>query len=478
MAKEKELVRSVRYVFSATDLSLNLSDLSRYNIDESIQKYISLCQEELQQIYPQAVIEVIDSDSTMGATETYVEALDNFEETPDLDEIEVVKDICNRIFDQRNWFVWQNFVPIIEVKDDKLLPLSIIRWACANGLIEGTSKSTGYWRILSDDIPKIRKLVVLVKSQEHLENLPVRNFAVACFLEDMKFVPIVAIPEDFKLLVVSSEGFNEDLFKPDTSLFLIRRMGHQAEIEVEHFVDSVEWSDSPWRYPTYAGALAHQAKRKGMDCKTQLAERNERQEIDGISFRLLKDVMPELTLQNLVEESLLALSEVISDAELSLNGGPVWDDQSDEIYQKDERRFCEEVLAKLLEKMEFKIVRYIHGGDEYGRDFIFEETTPFFRSRYYGLQAKAGNISGKAKSKIDMILSQVEDAFAMPYTKEPGRPDIYIDTMIIAISGEFAPNAIDKIRHKTPQYLVGSLFFWDKKTIRSLISQYWQKEKD
>lgn len=84
MAKDKELVRFVRYVFSATNLFLNESDLSRYKIDESIRNYISLCEEELQYAYPQAVIEMIDSDSAISATETYVEALDNFEETPDL----------------------------------------------------------------------------------------------------------------------------------------------------------------------------------------------------------------------------------------------------------------------------------------------------------------------------------------------------------------------------------------------------------
>ncbi len=208
MAKDKELVTFVRYMFSATDLSLNLSDLSRYNIDESVQNYISLCEEELQHTFPQAVIEVVDSDSTTGTTATYaealtyVEALDNFEEAPDLDEIEVVEEICRRIFNQRlsDWAILKKFMPITVAKDHTKLPLSVIRWVCANGLSEGASKPTGYWELLYDNVSKIREIVMLVNNQERLENLPVQNLAAVCYLEDMKHISIVAIPEHSKLM--------------------------------------------------------------------------------------------------------------------------------------------------------------------------------------------------------------------------------------------------------------------------------------
>lgn len=450
MAEDKDLVRFVQYVFRATDLSLNLSDLSRYHIHESVQNYISLCEEELQQTYPQAVIVVLDNDSTASTMETYVETLDNFEETPDPDEIEVVEEICRRLFEQRlgDWAVLKKFVSIKLAKDHIKIPLSVIRWVCANGLSEGASKSSGLWELLSDNVSKISELVEFVNSQECLDDLSVQAPAViACDLGDMKDISVIAIPEYTKFLVISVSGFSKVLFKPDTSLILLYRVGHQVEVEVEHFVDGVGWSDSQWRYPIYAEALASQAQRKDIDSEMQSVERNGKQDIDGISFRLSKNVSQEMTIGNLVAGILLTLTEVVGDAELSLVGGPVWDDNNDddEIYQKDERRFCEEVLTKLLEKMGFSVVRYIHGGDEYGRDFIFEEKTPFFRSRYYGLQAKAGNISGRAKSKIDLILSQIEDAFAMPYAKEPGRPNICIDTMIIAISGEFSPTLLSSI---------------------------------
>lgn len=245
------------------------------------------------------------------------------------------------------------------------------------------------------------------------------------------------------------------------------------ELEIEHFIDTTGWSGWKWSYLDWTGALKEQAERKGIGCEIQIVDRNDKPEADGISFYMSINVMQELTIQTVIQEGLRKLSNIVDHADLSLNGGPVWDDEADKIYQKDEKRFCEDVLDKLLVQMRYKVVRYIHGGDEYGRDFIFEEDTSFLRPRYYGLQAKAGDISGKARSKIDMILSQIEDAFAMPYKKEPGRPDIYIDTMIIAISGEFTSNAIEKIREKTPKHLIGSLFFWDKKIIRTLISYYW-----
>jgi hypothetical protein len=53
-----------------------------------------------------------------------------------------------------------------------------------------------------------------------------------------------------------------------------------------------------------------------------------------------------------------------------------------------------ELVYPLLRRMGFLLVRYTHGKKEYGKDFTFSENTPFGTHRHYGLQAKAGNISG------------------------------------------------------------------------------------
>lgn len=485
MAQNKEMVRFVRYPFSAADLFANWSDLTQYDTDGSAKKYARLCGEALKHTYPNAVIEIIDTDAAdrgqPGSAETYVEIWTNFEEAPDIEETEVVEDICQRVFERVNdWLVSRNLISISRAKDFSIIPPSAIRWACANDLLEGVSKATGYWNVPLNELLRIGEIIEFIDSNESLKSSQTQKLVMACHLEDVKAIHVIVIPEQIKFLVASREGFGNSFFKPDNSLFLIHRIDRQAQVEVEHFIDVVRWSDPRWTYHSYAEALFKQAKRKGIKCSYQRTERNGNQEIDGISFQLSKELTQDLTLHILVDEVSSMLSNVVNDAKLSLTGGPIWDDVNDVIYQKDERRFCEEVLAVLLKEMGFLLVRDVHGTDEYGRDFIFAEKMPFLELRYYGLQAKAGDISGRAKSQIDTILSQIEDAFTMPYTKEPekSKSEIYINTMIVAISGEFKRNAVEKIRAKIPPHLVGSVYFWDKTKIRSLIYEYWEKEKD
>ena len=66
----------------------------------------------------------------------------------------------------------------------------------------------------------------------------------------------------------------------------------------------------------------------------------------------------------------------------------------------------------------------------------------------------------------------------MPYVGEPekSKSEVYIGLMIIAISGKYKKQAVEQIRVNMPKHLVGSVFFWDKPEILSLISHYWGKE--
>lgn len=52
---------------------------------------------------------------------------------------------------------------------------------------------------------------------------------------------------------------------------------------------------------------------------------------------------------------------------------------------------------------------------EYGKDFTFSELTTFGHHRHYGLQAKAGDVSGGVNASVDEWLGQIADAFAMPF---------------------------------------------------------------
>jgi hypothetical protein len=105
--------------------------------------------------------------------------------------------------------------------------------------------------------------------------------------------------------------------------------------------------------------------------------------------------------------------------------------------------------------MGFVSVRYLHGVREYGKDFTFSEVSPFSHLRHYGLQAKAGHISGEVNSAIDEIIGQAKDAFAMPYYELGSREPRYISTFVVAISG--------------------SVYFLDRENIIELIDRHWRK---
>lgn len=166
------------------------------------------------------------------------------------------------------------------------------------------------------------------------------------------------------------------------------------------------------------------------------------------------------------------VSRIIKEAEISL-AGMVWKKE----YEEDEALFCTEVLAPLLRRMGFLSVRYNHGVREYGKDFTFSEVTPFGDLRHYGLQAKAGDVSGGVNASIDEIIGQVNDAFAMPYYELGAKEPRYISSFIVAISGRFTENAKEKIAQKIPKGLVGSVLFLDRERIVEFIERYWLERR-
>lgn len=166
------------------------------------------------------------------------------------------------------------------------------------------------------------------------------------------------------------------------------------------------------------------------------------------------------------------LKTLLHSAEVALSGLP-WRDE----FTTDEDAFCRELLHPLLRRMGFLFVRYTHGKKEYGKDFTFSEVTPFGNHRHYGLQAKAGDISGGVNAAIDELLGQLEDAFSMPYFEIGSKEQRFISTFVIAISGTFTENAREKIVEKMPKGCIGSVYFLDRERITELVERYWKTTK-
>lgn len=138
----------------------------------------------------------------------------------------------------------------------------------------------------------------------------------------------------------------------------------------------------------------------------------------------------------------------------------------------DEAKFTIELLLPLFRNMSFFDVKYNHGKREYGKDITFSEIDKFGTRRNYGIQIKAGNLSGEAGSELDKIIGQIADAFSMPYIDTTSRENRYISFFIIAISGRFTNNAKDKIIEKINQR---NIYFFDIDKIQELLAHYMKK---
>lgn len=174
------------------------------------------------------------------------------------------------------------------------------------------------------------------------------------------------------------------------------------------------------------------------------------------------------------------ISELISELELNLRsitrkvegslGGFKWKEE----YAIKEAVFTNEVVVPLLRRMHFINIKYNHGIKEFGRDVLFARVDEFGNTVNYGIQVKAGNISGKVNSVIDEILGQVRDAFEMPFYNTDSKSENYISGFIIITSGYFSDNAKSKIVHKLPKGLIGATYFFDKEKILELVQKYWK----
>ena len=91
-------------------------------------------------------------------------------------------------------------------------------------------------------------------------------------------------------------------------------------------------------------------------------------------------------------------------------------------------------------------------------------------------QVKFGDVKGGANSDIDVIFSQIEDAFKMPfydlYTKARVRPS----KVCVIISGKFTENAIEKICEKIESHAVkNNVLFVDGSRIDTLSERFRRK---
>lgn len=466
LMESEEKVTYVRLVFESSTLFAQPSDAAHYDEENSIQKYADLCQKRLRQALPGAVVEVLDASSRVGSLQTSING------DPEASDVEYIKQLCAQIYDSLAWQVPKRRLNLAEACEQFRIPIPALRWVCKEGLLEGAEHTDGHWKIPAETF--IEKLDSILSVHPEMPTFAKPEvYLYTCNLEDTGSIKILDIPTAIKILVVAPSGFGVSLFTRDNSNVLVTIGDNQIRLVFEHFADKLPWTVGKWAYDAYIHELIVQAQHQGIHGECERREYAGKSFIESIRLEFSYDYPSPDTVWDLLKQAVNVLTILIQDTEVAMRGGPTW---KPEYEQKgNEALFCKEVLEHLLNRMGFDPVRYTHGVDEYGRDFIFASATGFGWLQYYGLQAKAGNMSGEANSELNKILGQIDDAFSMPYLGTTPE-EIYITAFIVAISGHFTRGAKQKIRYKMSQNKVGkvgSVHFLDQTDIRSLIRKYW-----
>jgi hypothetical protein len=153
----EEIDRSIRFGFYSSDLLGNV-DLRRYDVEACARRYSDLCQEALKQAYPEHQIEIaFDSD-----LRTQVNGLSD---SPEVDVVEEIRDGVHQSF---KWEVIRPWLDVMTAHQRFGMPISVIRWACKEGVIQEAEKPKGYWEFPQEALLDARRIPALAACKEVL----------------------------------------------------------------------------------------------------------------------------------------------------------------------------------------------------------------------------------------------------------------------------------------------------------------------
>lgn len=468
--EQEELIESIQYTFSAEELRDQLNE-KLHDPDQSIEQYKRLCESSLRDYFPtvQPQIDqgVINSVRVNGRT--------------DHPDIEFIKDIFSEVWKPGGWKVELSENEKIAISDANEIfqvPIAIIRWGCENRLIRDAKKRDRRWIFSRRAFLDFQNIHLQGSMLADLWEIKSKNGIEICnAIEIAGFLntPLNNVQVMQLMIVPNALELPKPLSAKNCSLYLSMGEG-ETKGKIVLFEDVAYWGHPRHTFGNYCTKVKEQAEHQGHLVQVQE---------DAITIESNIPTQTVACIQSVMDSVLADFRAYLQNAETILNGGPEWKDE----YWVHEKPFCDELLEKLLHQMEFDDIENKHGNWEFGKDFTFTERTFFGLHRYYGLQAKAGNISGAINPQpytrnsqgrrikvtpIDEILAQLEDAFTVPYRyKETAEPR-FISTFIIAISGELTENAKEKLWWKLQKAgRLGMVYIWDRKKIEELIRIYW-----
>ena len=300
------------------------------------------------------------------------------------------------------------------------------------------------------------------KQLKLISHMPGLEYVAECKISDLAKV----LPQDYPNALWLDLSNDQQLNIPNLILCLLGKEDDKLELSFSVGVDDGVWKER-LAFTAFCKELMTIQQRNTAYSYWREASLEPEESHLSITASINEDEFKE-PLGHIIGMLSQNLIKLIEETERAIFGFS-WDSR----FNSDEEFFTKELLIPLLRKMDFDDVRYNHGPKEYGRDILFSEFTKFAVKRRYAVQVKAGNVSGGNSSLVDTIVSQINDAFAMP-VRGPGLSKQFrISDMLVIISGKFSDNAIEKINSKLNDVLIGSVNFLDRDDVEWLVRKHW-----
>jgi hypothetical protein len=282
------------------------------------------------------------------------------------------------------------------------------------------------------------------------------------------------VTDEIMILIESNMFSMPKPFGINNSYILVSNNQNTSKVTIELFDDIERWEYEFSSFGEFRDTLCKQVSQSKNWQIRRVEENTGKKRTD---YSLAIDFVVEEPQENFgkyLNKQIENLHKLVENAHIQLAKGLPWHQK----YEKDEKEF-HKYLRKLVTQLNYEVVKLEHGSFEFGKDLLFADTTSFGIRRYYAIQAKRGNLSGDAKSDIDEILTQMEDAFTVPFREDQTLEHRYISAFVIAISGEFTHNAKEKIWARLLRLgRVGMVYFWDKNVVQDLMRKGSHQIKD
>jgi hypothetical protein len=114
---------------------------------------------------------------------------------------------------------------------------------------------------------------------------------------------------------------------------------------------------------------------------------------------------------------------------------------------KNEEVFRNEFVRPLLTRLGFLSIAELDGSQEFGKDFVFSEITPFGFMRHYGVVVKHEKSIRQPNTKLcETVLSQIRQAFSVKFRLPESARESHVSAVLVMNSGTITPNAREWLR--------------------------------